>query len=93
MQSTYVSPKMLVASDAAPAGTELLSRDGNATTVVTADSIMRFQETDDDTPSGAGRAVTGHAVNGWYFWRLPDGAASWIFEMRTQGRSLMATLP
>lgn len=73
VQSTYVSLKMLVASDALPVGAELLSRDGNATAVVTADGMMRVHEGDHDTPSGAGRAVSGHAVNGWYFWRLRDG--------------------
>jgi hypothetical protein len=34
-----------------------------------------------DSPSGAARFITGAPVDGWTFWRLPDG--SYLNELRT----------
>jgi len=67
----------LVASGLVSPGTELVSRAGQwerATATVTASGQLDLGGQEFDTPSGAARAVRkGPAVNGWFFWLLPDG--------------------
>jgi len=68
----------LIRSGRLRVGTILLhrGRSGRSTsataTVVERGLQMRGQTF--STPSGAARAITGKPVDGWIFWRLPDGA-------------------
>lgn len=40
------------------------------------------------TPTGAGRAVTGTRLNGWYFWKFKDGEGNWVaLDLLRQKRS------
>lgn len=41
--------------------------------MVTPEGLLEMDGATFDSPSGAGRAVLGRAVNGWSFWRLQDG--------------------
>lgn len=72
----WVTLRDLVASGDLAIGTVLIARDGNyegRTATVTADGLLELDGTTYDTPSGAGKEVLGRAVNGWSFWRLPEG--------------------
>ncbi|BDZ59865.1 GmrSD restriction endonuclease domain-containing protein [Barrientosiimonas endolithica] len=73
----WVSLRDVVAAGYVPVGTVLTSRDGNAPghrATVTADGLLEMGGKIYDSPSGAGREVLGRAINGWTFWRLPNGA-------------------
>ncbi len=71
----YTTIAQLVAAGILAPGTELLPRtDDDATrAVVTEKGLLEVNGHLYDSPSGAVRGFVGHAVNGWYFWRLPDG--------------------
>lgn len=72
----WVMLRDLVASGHLPVGTILTAREGNyegRAATVTADGLLEMDGKTYDTPSGAGKEVLGRAVNGWTFWRLPDG--------------------
>ena len=72
--SGYVSLGQLIAAGLLAAGTELVARDpGKPTARVTETGWLTVDGEDYETLSGAGKAVLGHGVNGWYYWRLPDG--------------------
>ncbi len=71
-----VGLRELVAAGSLPAGTPLRAREGVAgghIATVLANGLLELSGKEYDTPSGAGKAVLGRAVNGWAFWRLPDG--------------------
>lgn len=75
-QTTYVSIKDLVARGLIQPGTALRPRAGeheHRAAVVTAKGLIEVDGETFDSPSGAGKAVLGRTVNGWNFWRLPDG--------------------
>lgn len=75
-QTYLVVPiKELVAKGVLAAGTELRGTryDTTYTATVTAEGELRVGSDTYDTPSGAGKAAIGRGVNGWRFWRLPDG--------------------
>lgn len=72
----WVMLRDLVASGHLPVGTVLIAREGNyegRSATVNADGLLEMDGKTYDTPSGAGKEVLGRAVNGWTFWRLPDG--------------------
>ena len=72
----WVTLRDLVASGHLPVGTVLAAREGNyegRAATVTADGLLEMDGKTYDTPSGAGKEVLGRAVNGWTFWRLPNG--------------------
>lgn len=72
----WVTLRDLVASGQLAVGTVLVSRAGDfagRAATVTADGLLEMDGTTYDSPSGAGREVVGRAINGWSFWRLPDG--------------------
>lgn len=72
----WVTLKDLVANGYLAVGTILVSREGTferRSATVTADGLLEMDGTSYDTPSGAGKEVLGRAVNGWSFWRLPEG--------------------
>lgn len=67
---------LLLTGALAPGTTLVPTRDGFDTTgELNADGTITVDEVTYDSPSGAGRAVTGYAVNGWTFWLAdtPDG--------------------
>ena len=71
-----VGLRQLVAAGTLTVGTVLQARDGvgeGHTARVLADGQLELDGVQYETPSGAGKAVLGRAVNGWNFWRLPDG--------------------
>ncbi|MCJ1698617.1 DUF262 domain-containing protein [Rathayibacter festucae] len=70
-----------------PAGSVLRARstDVIAEAVVQENGDLLFQGRRFDTPSGAGKHLVGHAVNGWWFWRLPDGRS--LSDVRTEYES------
>lgn len=69
-----VTAGQLVAAGLLVPGTELLARDsGLPRAIVTSEGCFDVAGQVFTTPSGAGQAILGRAVNGWYFWRLPDG--------------------
>jgi hypothetical protein len=47
---------------------------------------IRFQSEVYRTPSAAARAITGKPVDGWAFWKLPDGRA--LDALRSERRKL-----
>ncbi|TQM61724.1 DUF4268 domain-containing protein [Humibacillus xanthopallidus] len=72
----WVMLRDLVATGHLPVGTILTAREGNyegRSATVTSDGLLEMDGKTYDTPSGAGKEVLGRAVNGWTFWRLPDG--------------------
>lgn len=74
--SPEVSIRDLVASGVLLVGTTLTARYGEHAgrqAVVTQQGMLRVDGLDFDSPSGAGKAVLGRVVNGWHFWRMPDG--------------------
>jgi len=42
------------------------------------DGKITYKGTAYDSPSGAGRAVTGHPSPGWHFWRYRNEAGEWV---------------
>lgn len=75
-ENLYLSLKELVARGAVVPGTLLTARYGDhsgRTATVTDDGSVLLDGVTYDSPSGAGKAVLGRTVNGWTFWRLPDG--------------------
>ncbi|WP_200919646.1 GmrSD restriction endonuclease domain-containing protein [Rathayibacter sp. Leaf296] len=58
-----------------PAGTVLRARSTDRVTeaVVQENGDLLLEGRLFDSPSGAGKQAIGHAVNGWWFWRLVDG--------------------
>ncbi|WP_248241711.1 GmrSD restriction endonuclease domain-containing protein [Microbacterium kunmingense] len=74
--SAEVTIRDLIKSGALSAGTRLRPRHGDPAqfeAVVAKDGRLRIGEEVFATPSGAGAFALGRAVNGWYFWFLPDG--------------------
>ena len=72
----WVMLRDLVASGYLAVGTVLIAREGTSGgrfATVTADGQLEMDGKTYDTPSGAGKEVLGRAVNGWAFWRLPEG--------------------
>lgn len=69
----------LILSGVLAPGTALLpARDGlDATGVLNADGTITVDDVVYDSPSGAARAVIGHATNGWRFW-LADTPAGLV---------------
>lgn len=64
----------LVAADLLEAGDQLLGRgQSDQVATVTAAGQLVVDGQTHDSPSGAGKAVLGRNVNGWQYWRLPDG--------------------
>ena len=61
-----------------PVGTQLnhrLSRSsGETVTAVVVEDGLRIGKRTFQTPSGAARSITGKPVDGWKFWRLPNGS-------------------
>lgn len=74
------SVRDLIAAGLISAGTTLAPASGNfdAVAEVLADGTISLDDEVYDTPSGAGHAATGYAVNGWLFWiaDTPEGALS-----------------
>jgi hypothetical protein len=71
-----VGLRELVAAGSLPVGTALEAREGvggGHTARVLSNGRLELNGKQHDSPSGAGKAVLGRAVNGWNFWRLPDG--------------------
>lgn len=69
-----VSVAQLVAAGLLMPGAELSPRDpGLPRALVTEQGRLVIDGREIDSPSGAARALIGHAANGWYFWRLTDG--------------------
>jgi hypothetical protein len=68
----------LIAAGLIGPGTALMptKEDFDAVAEVNADGTITLDGEVYDTPSGAGRAAAGYAVNGWYFWvaDTPEGA-------------------
>ena len=46
---------------------------GTDATATVVEQGLRMRGRIFSTPSGAARAITGKPVDGWIFWRLPDG--------------------
>lgn len=72
----WVMLRDLVASGHLAVGTILVAREGSyegRSATVTPDGLLEMGGKTYDTPSGAGKEVLGRAVNGWTFWRLPEG--------------------
>ena len=70
----HVSVSHLVAARLLAPGTELHARDdGLPSASVTQEGLLQVNGRIFESPSGVGRALAGHAVNGWYYWRLGDG--------------------
>ena len=76
----------LVAADLLRAGTEVVfTRSGKSTTgTITADGNIQIGELRFNTPSAAGNAAVGHAVDGWVSWRVPslDDAGDRLADVR-----------
>jgi hypothetical protein len=71
---TTITLQQLVAAGVLPAGTTLVPRTGgDISAVITDQGRLEMNGVAYDSPSGAVRAIVGHAVNGWYYWRLADG--------------------
>lgn len=51
---------------------------------VTDDGLLRVGDEVAETPSGAGRLVTGHGVAGWGFWLLDPGGSDRLDDLRRQ---------
>lgn len=45
--------------------------------VALADGRIRYQGVFYDSPSGAGKAVTGKPIDGWHFWRYRSADGDW----------------
>lgn len=72
--SSYVSIGQVVAAGLLTPGTDLVARDPDKPTArVTKTGLLEVDGQEYETLSGAGKAVLGRNVNGWYYWRMPDG--------------------
>jgi len=73
------SPELLalIASGALEIGTVLQHqhRKGSAVTALVVEGGIRIGERVMASPTEAARSITGSAINGWDWWRLPDGRA------------------
>ena len=70
----YVSVPQLVAAGMLRPGMELRPRTGDLpSATITDKGLIEVNGQAFEYPSGAVRSLVGHAVNGWYFWRLTDG--------------------
>lgn len=77
MQSLSANLRSLVAAGLLAPGTILTGVDGQGTkhqAVITPEGALELGGVIYEYPSGAGKAASGTSVNGWYFWRLPDGS-------------------
>lgn len=76
----------LVAAGLLPAGTEVVyTRSGKSTTgIITADGNIQIGEERFNTPSAAGNAAVGHAVDGWVSWRVPSLDDARLADLRQQ---------
>ncbi len=86
-----VDLRALVAAGSLPPGTQLRPREGaNAgrSALVLANGRLELDGKQYDSPSGAGKAVLGRAVNGWTFWRLPDGRP--LMDVRREHAGIVA---
>ena len=86
-KATYIviPIRELVADGTLPVGTVLRgTRNAESyTATVTSEGLLQVDDQVFDTPSGAGKAAIGRNVNGWRFWRLPDGRL--LRELTRQG--------
>lgn len=81
-----VSLRDLVAAGLLAPGTELRARHGDGVATVLPNGQLRVGDKTYTSPSGAGYALVGGGVNGWWFWFLPDGRL--LMDLRTEYREM-----
>ena len=72
-ETAWIEFREIVAAGLLAPGDALVGRDPSTTATVTERGRLLVNGVEHETPSGAGRAILGRTVNGWQYWRLPDG--------------------